>query len=590
MPACKTYVDMLKHIEQGKANPQALNYRSADGKWHSLSTQRFLEDVKYLALGLRGMGLQDGTRVGIFALSSPQWIMADIAIVLAGGVTVPLFATLAEDNFIYEVRATQLKMLFIEGADQWTMYRNHADFFEHVITLETEVSGDEKIRSFQSLIEAGRILEQREPHLYDALQAAIKPTTLASIIFTSGSTGVPKGVELTHHNLIGEVDFEEYAWDAQQDRFLSVLPLEHVFGHCFNIWMLFHGVSIYYSHDHKHLPQICKEVQPTMIAVVPRLLEKMYDKMEERIHHAHGIKRYVAKLAFYFANKPEPSLLRKLLLPILDILVYRRLRQALGGKLRLLISGGASLSLRLHRFFKVVGIPLYEGWGLTEACPLTANTPKHHKVGTVGRALPGQQIKISPQDEILAKGSLVMRGYYQNAEKTAQAIDAEGFLHTGDKGKIDEEGFLTIVGRLKEFYKSSAGEYVAPVPMEQALCASPLVDMAMVVAEDRRFVSCLLFPNKDTVTRLKKTLKVEDQTDEAFLQGPYVKAEMQKLLQEVNRHLNHAVQIRAYRFVLEPMSIAGGVLTPSMKIRRNVVQQKYRDLIDQMYQEKEREE
>lgn len=590
MAACKTYVDMLKHIEQGKANSKALNHCDSDGSWHSLSTQQFLEQVKYLALGLRQMGLRRGDRVGIFALSSPHWTIADIAIVLAGGITVPLFATIAEDNFIYEIGTTHLKMLFVDGVDQWALFRKHEESFDRVISLETEVSVDEKIRSFHALIDAGRILDQREPHLYAALQEAIAPETVTCIIFTSGSTGVPKGVELTQQNLIGEVDFEEYSWDAQHDRYLSVLPLEHVFGHCFNIWMLFHGVSIYYCHDHKHLAQVCSQVQPTMIAVVPRLLERVYAKMVEKIHHARGVKHFIAKWAFLLASKPTPSLWRKLLFPILDALVYAKLRQALGGKLRMMISGGAPLGLRLHSFFEVIGIPIYQGWGLTEACPLAANTPLYHKVGTVGRALPGQEIKIAPQGEILVRGSLVMRGYFNDPEKTAQTIDAEGYLHTGDKGKLDEEGFLTIIGRVKELYKSSTGEYIAPVPIEQALCASPLIDMAMVIAEGKPFASCLLFPNMETVARVKRGLKAEDQSDEAFLVSPYIKREMQKLVQEVNRHLNRPEQIREYRFILEPLTIAGGELTPSMKIRRDVIMQKYRALIDQIYQEKEREE
>lgn len=580
---CQSYVDLIRQVEKAPPNPKALNHRDSNGVWHSISTQEFLHDVKMIALGLREMGLKHGDRVAIYAPSSPSWTIVDLAIVLAGGITVPIFTTISEENFIYEVRQTRIRFIFVEGTDQWNLFKHYEDYFQMAIGLGDEIPFHDKIKNLQSVIEAGTNLDKKAPHLFEEMKNAVKADDVSAIIYTSGSTGVPKGVELTQKNMTSEVEFGEFSWNSKTDRYLSVLPLEHVFGHCFNLWMIFHSVSVYYSNDHKHLGEVCSQVKPTMIAVVPRLLEKAYGKMVEKVHSSSFLKRQIGKWAFHLAHR-DKSLARTLLYPLLDLLVYTKLRAALGGKLRMLISGGAPINPRLHHFFQVIGIPIYQGWGLTEACPITTTTPIHNKVGTVGRVLPGQQIKFSPEGEILVKGSLVMKGYYDDPVRTAATIDPDGFMHTGDKGKLDDEGYLTIIGRIKELYKSSTGEYIAPVPIEQAICRHPLIDMALVIAEGRKFASCLLFPNMEVVDRLKKKQQADGLSYPVFLTSPYVRTEINSLLQEVNKHLNHPEQIRDYRFVLDPLTIKGGDLTPSMKIRREPVIKKYRELIDTMYQ------
>ncbi len=583
MAACETYVDLLKRIEKGYLNPKALNQCDSEGVWQATSTEEVLRAVKDLALGLHELGLKRGDRVGIFATSSPEWTIADLAIVMAGGVMVPLFTTISEENFLYEVQQTKLKIIFVEGVEQWPVFQKYVECFDVAIALGGNVPAYDKVKSLKVVMDGGNALDKKYPTFYAELQAALKPEDIITIIYTSGSTGVPKGVELTQLNLIGQADFQGFSWDPKTDCYLSVLPLEHVFGHCFNLWMLYRGVSIYYTNDHKRLSIICSEVKPTMIAVVPRLLEKVYGKMVEKLHHAGLFKRLIGRWAFQLASKPE-SKVRKFFLPLLDALVYGKLRAALGGKMRMFISGGAPLSPQLQHFFEVIGIPIYQGWGLTEACPLSTNFPAQSKIGTVGRLLPDQQVIISPEGELLVKGTLVMHGYYENPEQTARALDAQGYLHTGDKGTMDSEGYLTIVGRLKELYKTSTGEYIAPMPIEQSICRHSLIDMALVVAEGRKFASCLLFPNMDVVLRLKKKQRQENLSDKDFLKSAYIRYEIDTLLAEVNRHLNHPEQIRDYRFVLEPLTIKGGDLTPSMKIRREAVTRKYNKLIDEMYQ------
>lgn len=578
-----TFGDVLRHIEATYSNSHALNWRDKEG-WHAISTAEMLQEIRALVLGLHQMGLRKGQCVGILANSSPFWTIADMAIMIAGGVTVPLFANISEENFVYEVSQTQLKVIFVEGQEQWEVFNRHLHMFQHAIALD-ETSHINKVIPVRDIKARGETLDEQDPELFDKLLQASKPSDLAAIIYTSGSTGTPKGVELTHQNILTEIEFNAFQWKAGEDRYLSVLPLAHVFGHCINLWMLIWGVSIYYSSDYKNLGMICREIKPTALVVVPRLLEKVYLKMMETMHSSKGIKRMIGEWAFGLANQERKSKLQKLLLPLADHLVYSKLRQALGGNIRVVISGGAPLNPHLHAFFHEIGVPIYEGWGLTEACPVCINIPEKNKIGTVGPPLSRQKLKISAEGEVLVKGSLVMRGYFNSPEATARTIDSEGWLHTGDRGVLDSDGYLTIKGRMKELYKTSTGEYVAPVPIEQALCRCPLIDMAMVVAEGRKFASCLLFPNQEALIRLKGEQKKETLSDEAFLDSAYIRNEIDKLLYCTNEHLNHWEQVHAYRFILEPLSIQAGELTPSMKIRREVVANKYSNVIDSMYRE-----
>lgn len=585
MEKLQTCSDILRCLETSESNPKAFNNRTRDG-WHSLSTETFLETVKFIALGLQEIGMRKGDRVGILASPSTEWTIVDMAIMIAGGVVVPLFANISDENFVYEVKETGLNILFIEGGDQWAMFERHADLFTTLIAIDGVLKSSKTV-AFIEVCEKGKLAESREPSRYQQMRESLKSSDLGAIIYTSGSTGTPKGAELTHQNLTCVLDFGEFNWDSTKDRYLSVLPLAHVFGHSANLWFLAWGASIYYSCDYKNLGAICREVKPTAIVVVPRLLEKIYGKISDQIHSATGLKRLIGTRAFELAKGCHPSLWQRLVQPFANFFVYRKFRQAIGGQVRIVISGGAPLNPQLQLFFDNIGIPIYEGWGLTEACPVCVNRPKKHKVGTVGLPLHGQELSVSSEGEVLVKGSLVMRGYYRRPEITAKTIDQDNWLHTGDRGVIDKEGFLIILGRMKELYKTSTGEYVAPVPIEQAFGRYSLIDMSMVVAEGRKFASILLFPNYDVLKQLKSQTKAEDLNDEEFLQSDYIKGEMKNLIKEVNRHLNHWEEIRAYRFILEPLTIQNGELTPSMKIRREVIARKYGRLIDEMYGEKE---
>lgn len=364
------------------------------------------------------------------------------------------------------------------------------------------------------------------------------------------------------------------------DRCLSLLPLAHIFARSVTLICIRWNMGIYYFNDLKNIVAACQEVRPTVTCFVPRLIEKIYAKMVAKLNEGGFLKRSIGNWAFSIARDGKSALL-----PLADKLVYKTVRDLFGGQLRVVVSGAAPLNPILNRFFNTIGIPLYEGYGLTEAMIATVNYPGNCKVGTVGPSFPGVEIKTTSEGEIIVRGDNVFKEYYKNPQATLAVLDKNGWLHTGDKGTIDNDGYLKIVGRIRELVKSSVGEWIAPVPLEQELSSAPFIEFAMVIAERRKFVSALIFPNFDVVHALKKFQQVENLSDEEYLNGPYIKQEMDRLIEVINAHCNHWEQIHAYRFVMDPPTIGSGELTPSMKIRRDVVESKYTDLIDSMYPE-----
>lgn len=572
-------VNIFKLMEN-YSNPKALN-EFVRGQWRPWSTKQVLEAVRYLALGLTSLGIKRGDFVGILSTPSPRWTIANYAIQVAGAVAVPIFPNISEENFLYEVKETGLKHIFVEHLQPIAHCDKHADLFKNVIEM-SEWIAEPGCLTFDQLIARGKEISVERPELYDQLINKITAEDLAAIIYSSATTGLPKGVMLTQKNLHAHMYEMPIALD-ETTRYLSILPLAHIFGYSLNILHLGYGASIYYFNDHKNIGKACKEIHPTVVAVVPRLLEKIYARILAGLQEASYMKRQLGQWAFDMANHDHDTLLDPVFRPLADKLVYSRIRESLGGELIAMISGGAPLDPHLNNFYQRVGIPVFEGWGMTEACPITVNEPEHNKVGTVGRVFDGFEIKTSPEGEILVKGTGVMKGYYKNPELTAKALDSEGWLHTGDKGVIDAEGFLTIIGRIKELYKTSTGEYIAPVPIEQEICKAPLIEMAMIIAEGRKYVSALLFPNQEILESLKAAHNNSQMSNEEFLNSPFVRNEMDKLFDELNKHHNHWEQVRAYCFVPHPPSIEEGEMTPSMKLRRDVIIKKYAHLIDALY-------
>ncbi len=578
---------MLRYVHQTFHEQKALVYRK-EGKWVPLSHQEVYDTVRKISAGLLHLGLKAGERVGLVADPSPFWMMMDLAVLSAGAISVPMFSNISSENLQYEMKDSGMRFLFVGSEAQFLIMKPFFSEVEHIITL-TKASGAEKCISWDDLLFNGADRLLKFPGEWDQKVDSIQGKDTATLIYTSGSTGIPKGVEITQSNLISQVAGARTRFpnDFKQDVALSCLPLAHVFERMVSYYYFSSGITLYFADDIKKVGEYLRDVHPTIITMVPRLLEKVYAKFQAGADLATGLKKVLVVAAMERAKTKNPTSSMTLKDRLFDLLVYKKLREALGGRIRLLISGSAPLDTSIYTFFLNVGIPIYEGYGLTETSPVLAvNYPGRRKVGTVGTVYPGVEISIGDDGEILAKGSGVMKGYYNKPEDTALVIDNSGWLHTGDLGHLDNEGFLKITGRKKELFKTANGKYVAPVPIEQSLIKNKLLDMAMVIAEGRPFTTAILFPDLENLKVLKTELAGEAMENELFLSSPQVEAYVKKILEEINAKLNHWEQVQKFHLAKTPLSIDAGELTPTMKIRRHVVEEKFRKEIDLFYAKK----
>lgn len=437
------------------------------------------------------------------------------------------------------------------------------------------------ILTLDQLIQQGIAIAKKEPNKINEMKNQIDPEDLATIIYSSGSTGNPKGVELTHKNLVSIIHFGDFDLHAN-DKYLSILPLAHIFAKQIHLIITAWGVPVYFLNDLKKIPEVCQKVPITRMITVPRVLEKAYAKMRERVQNGSFLKRILGTWAFNLAHR-QGGLYKKLMHKIADKLVYSKIRNGFGKNFVSIVSGGAPLSPRLHQFYLSVGIPIVQGWGLTEGSTICINRLDDNIIGTVGIPLQMAQFKISNEGEVLIKGPTIMRGYYKNPEATKKAIDENGWFHTGDSGYFDQNKHLVILGRINDSFKTSQGEFVNPIPAEQKLVQSPLIDMAIVIGEGLPYPTALLYPDLDVLQSLKKKANAEGQSDAEFLQSEEIMSEMKQLIDSINDGLDEWQQIHDYRFLLTPPSIEGGEFTPTLKLRRKVIQQKHNTLIKTMY-------
>ena len=581
--------DSLPHSVElalrARAQNRALNER-VNGIWRSVSSLDFLTRVQNAAAGLASLGIKPGHTLGIISASTVDWLAIDIGALSIGAVTVPMFANLSDENLEFQLEDSDIRYLYVAGEAAFQKIQAHAYRFACIITDKVAPHQAENQITLAEVMEHGARLSVDQPHILPRRLESIDPDQLATIIYTSGSAGRPKGVELTHRNLLQQIKSAKrcFPLSTEEDKAVSCLPLAHVFERMVVYFYLCSSVEIYFVDDLMNLAYYLQDVRPTTITMVPRLLEKLYGRIRERSESSPFLQRQIARWAIRRACERSPDSPRSFADKIADRVVYSKLRKKLGGRLKRIISGGAALSPSLQSFYMNVGLPIYVGYGLTEAAPvLAANYEGHNKVGTVGHVFPGVQVRIDEQGEVLARGPNIMRGYHGRRDATQSAIDPEGWLHTGDLGHFDEQGYLVIDGRLKDLLKTSNGKYVCPVPMEQELAASRFVDMAMIVAEGKPFVSALLFIDVAKLDLARQRHPNQRLSDEDVLEDPFFKERIEARIEKINRHANEWEKIRAYRCVLRPPSIEAQELTPTMKLRRHIVEENHRELIDEMY-------
>jgi len=496
---------------------------------------------------------------------------------------VPIFTKISADSFIHEIRDSGMRYLFVGNPDEMPMAFLHAS--ETVSIVSFWYSGTHA--AFDSIMRRGRERDEQSPARFEEMCAAVSPDDLATIIYTSGSTGLPKGVELTQANIVSQIEgcFAVLPPDSGSDVCLSSLPLAHIFERMVSYFYFAAGLPVYFVDDPKKLATYMRELRPTTMTVVPRILEKVASRLWEVAEGTPGPKGVLARAALRHAARrsidapshgPRDALFSRA--------VYPHMTAAFGGRLRYVICGSASLSPDIARLLINIGMPVFEGYGLTEASPVIAvNVPGGRKVGTVGRLFPGVEARIAEDGEILARGANVMRGYHNNPDATAQVLDGDGWLHTGDKGRIDADGFLCIEGRKKEIFKKSTGEYVPPAPIEAALGRIPFVDTAVIVADNRPYVVALIFPDPQRLPEFKARFGLGDMTDSEFLKSSFLKSKTQEYVTEINSRLHHCERVERFSILDHAANIEAGEITLTQKPRRFVIETQYKDLIEDMY-------
>ncbi|MBF0197467.1 MAG: AMP-binding protein [Planctomycetes bacterium] len=556
-----------------------------NNNWIGSTPLEFSEKVLEKALYLQSQGVKKGDCVGIMLESDPDWLVYDFAVQCLGAITVPLFVDVSSEYLESEIRQTKMVQLFTneEGVIKFKSildnYQNTLSVIVHENqTPESKLSG---VKSpTHTPVEICQKLQSLCPEL--------TPDCTATIIFTSGSTGEPKGVELTHTNLLTQVigAAERYGLTAE-DRAISCLPLAHIFQRMVSYTYIYSRVTIHFVDDIKKTGQYIKELRPTIVTLVPRILEKVYAKMKEKAKMNSFLLRNIALRAIYWAKNSDLSQKKDAaLFRLIDKLIFTKFRQAMGGELKYVISGGAALRPDIHQFFINVGIPVYQGYGCTETSPVIAcQYPGCNTAGSVGTAFPGVEVKISDKGEICAKGPGVMKGYLNNPSISNEVLTNDGWYHTGDRGQWTEEGDLKITGRFKELEKTSGGKFVCVTTIEQKLARIPWVDMAMVLAHERNFVSCLLFADFEYLESLKIKSGFEYSTleNKDFLYSNKMTEKTDDAIKQVNSSLNAWEQIREYRYISNPPSLLMGEITPTMKICRHKIIEIHAPLIDSIY-------
>ncbi|MGH9727646.1 MAG: AMP-dependent synthetase/ligase, partial [Candidatus Acidiferrales bacterium] len=560
--------------------------------WQAYSSGEMLRRIAGLSKALVALGVKAGDHVGIFAPNSPEWHVADLAILGLGAVDVPIYYNESPERLEYIWNDAGVKVAFVSGEAQ---ARKVGGSRARIPTLEKIIGVDapEELRG-EFLDYATLIASANETDIADYRHGAanVKPEQLATLIYTSGTTGEPKGVMLTHANLTSNaIDATSQIGYLPGDVELSFLPLSHVYERIFDYTALFHGVTIAYLERIEDAAKALLEVRPTIAAAVPRVFEKTYANIVEKGHQETGLKRKIFDWALRTAEEAVPWRAYakdvpagvKLRWAIADRLVYSKIRAGIGGRMRVFYSGGAPLAVELAEFFWSVGVPIYQGYGLTESSPvISTNAPGENKVGTVGRPIRNCEVKIAEDGEILARGPNVMQGYYRKPEATREALTEDGWLRTGDIGHLDEDGYLVITDRKKELLKTAAGKFVAPAPIEIKLRTSPYIANAMVVGDRRKFVSALIVPNAGAISAKARAEGI-DLTGKDLCADSWVRQLIGSEIERLTESLAQYEKPKRFALIEREFSVPGGELTHALKLKRRVVLQLYGDVIEQLY-------
>ena len=577
----------------GFNKPDCLQYK-VGGTYQPVSTAELVDRVRRLAKALEGLGVERGQRVALMSENGPHWPTADFATLCIGGVVVPIYPTLLPEQATYIVNDCGAEIVFAETAAHLQGFLSHsADLpqVRHFILLKGDPpASDPRVITLADLLAGVTSVDAAE---FERKARAVQPDDLATFVYTSGTTGQPKGVMLSHRNIVSNVvaAMEVVNLDGKFTA-LSFLPLSHSFERTVDYCYFHQGCSIAYAESVATVAQNLQEVKPQVFVSVPRVYEKVLSRVQENVASAPPIRQKIFAWAVGIGREALPWRLKRqsppgllgLKLGLADKLVFGKIRERLGGKFQYALSGGAPLAREVAEFFWGAGIPIFEGYGLSETAPvLSVNTPDHVKMGTVGRALPGVTLRIAEDGEILAKGPNIMQGYWNLPEATAEVIDADGWFHTGDIGELDAEGFLRITDRKKELIINAYGKNVAPAPIENALKASRFIGQAVAIGDRRKFLSALLVPDFEVLKPWAEKQGIGTGDAKAMLSDARVRALFSQEVDTVNARLASFEKIVAWELLPAEFTLETGELTPTQKVKRRVINQKYGDVIERLY-------
>src|ERR1035437_3370963 len=571
-------------------NPRAILWQDEFGLWQPLSSDQIYQRVRALAQTFLSWGAKKGDRIALISENRWEWAVTDFATLAIGAADVPIYPTLTgeqEAELIHDAGCRIAVVSTRQQFDKLNAVRGQTHL-ERILIMDSGAVPEGAISFHESIADADAHGSERDP-IFDALARTVEPKDLATLIYTSGTTGEPKGVALTHGNIaanqnLAAVDFDFNPTDA----LISFLPLSHVTARALDYVMYSYGVQVAYCSKFDKLPQAMREIRPTVFVGVPRVFEKIRQEVERRTALSPVKRRLLAwavglgaghRDTVYDGRQPSSALWK-----LASKLVYAKVREAFGGRVRIFVSGGAPLGLETAKWFASVGIALWEGYGLTETSPVIAlNTPRVHRMGAAGMTLPNLEVKLAADGELLVRGPSVFAGYWQKPEATAEAFDAEGWFRTGDIGHLDANGFLFITDRKKELLKTSGGKMVAPQPIENKLKSNLLVDQAALVGDKHKFVSVLISPNFAALEEWARHHEIEVRTRAELVADQRVVALYGEIVREANTGLANFETLKRFRVVADEWSLDTGELTPSMNLKRRVITARYAAVVDALY-------
>ncbi|WP_192822987.1 long-chain fatty acid--CoA ligase [Rufibacter sp. LB8] len=578
--------DLLTQQVQEFPQPDCLGAK-INGEWVKYSTQEVVDTANKLSLALIKMGIRKDDKVALISMNRPEWIFADYGIQQTGAVSVPMYPTITVEDYRYILKDSETKLILVSTEDLYNKVKEAA----------TEVPGIQEIYTFDHVpgakhwTELLKLAEGEDVASLEPYKAAVTPQDLLSIIYTSGTTGAPKGVMLSHNNLVSNfTNVKPFVPVNKEHRALSFLPLCHIYERMVSCIYFSVGVSIYFAESIEKVGDNLKEVSPDIFVTVPRLLEKVYDKIVAKGGELTGVKKglffWALGLGQKYDTRTSPGFFYDLQLKMARKLIFSKWKEALGGKVKVIVSGGAALQPRLARVFWGADIRIMEGYGLTETSPVIAVNryePENNVIGTVGPVINNVEIKIAEDGEILTRSESVMVGYYKRPDLTAEVIDPDGWFHTGDIGTLVEGKFLKITDRKKEIFKTSGGKYIAPQLIENKLKESLVIEQVMVVGEGEKFPGALVVPSFDGLRDWCKIHNIAYTSNEEMIAKPEIVAKFQKEIDRLNEQLAQYEKIKKFVLLPKVWSVETGEMTPKLSIKRKVLSTNYKELIDGLY-------